>query len=51
MQQLAFYLIKVIACTGILLLYYKLALQNKRFHYYFHCYSDKALLTSHLEWR
>lgn len=34
MQQLAFYLIKVIACTGILLLYYKLALRNKRFHYY-----------------
>lgn len=34
MQQLALYLIKVIACTGILLLYYKLVLRNKRFHYY-----------------
>lgn len=34
MQQLALYLIKVIACTGILLLYYKFVLRNKRFHYY-----------------
>lgn len=34
MQSLAFYLLKVIACSGILLLYYRLALRNKRFHYY-----------------
>jgi len=34
MQQLAFYLLKVIVCSGILLLYYRLALRNKRFHYY-----------------
>jgi len=34
MQQTAFYLLKVIACSGILLLYYRLALRNKRFHYY-----------------
>jgi len=34
MQQFAFYLLKVIACSGILLLYYRLALRNKRFHYY-----------------
>ncbi len=34
MQPLAFYLLKVIACSGILLLYYRLALRNKRFHYY-----------------
>ena len=34
MQPLAFYLLKVIACSGILLLYYRIALRNKRFHYY-----------------
>jgi len=34
MQSLALYLLKVIICSGILLLYYKLALRNKRFHYY-----------------
>lgn len=34
MQQLAFYLLKVIVCSGILLLYYRFALRNKRFHYY-----------------
>ncbi|HWB28420.1 MAG TPA: N-acetylmuramoyl-L-alanine amidase [Chitinophagaceae bacterium] len=34
MQSLAIYLLKVTACSGILLLYYRLALRNKRFHYY-----------------
>jgi N-acetylmuramoyl-L-alanine amidase len=34
MPSFAFYLLKVIICSGVMLLYYKLALRNKKFHYY-----------------
>src|SRR5689334_638935 len=34
MQAIFIYLLKVIICSGILFLYYHIALRNKRFHYY-----------------
>ncbi len=34
MQLLTAYLLKVIGCSGLLLVYYRFALRNKRFHYY-----------------
>jgi len=34
MQLLTVYLLKVIICSGLLLVYYRFALRNKRFHYY-----------------
>lgn len=46
MQQLAFYLVKVIACSGILLLYYRFALRNKRFHYYNRFYLLATIVAS-----
>jgi len=46
MQPWAFYLLKVIACSGILLLYYRLALRNKRFHYYNRFYLLMAMAAS-----
>lgn len=46
MQQLAFYLLKVIACSGLLLLYYRFALRNKRFHYYNRFYLLATIVAS-----
>lgn len=46
MQQLAFYLVKVITCSGILLLYYRFALRNKRFHYYNRFYMLATIVAS-----
>lgn len=34
MQAILIYLLKATACSGILFLYYYIALRNKRFHYY-----------------
>ncbi len=34
MQAIAFYLLKMMICSGLLLLYYWIALRNKQFHYY-----------------
>src|SRR5678810_791093 len=34
LQQLSIYLLKVICISGLLFLYYHIALRNKQFHYY-----------------
>lgn len=46
LQQLSIYLLKVICISGLLFLYYHIALRNKRFHYYNRFYLLFAVLVS-----
>src|SRR5947209_8636841 len=46
MMTFAFYLLKVIICSGILFLYYLLALRNKQFHQWNRFYLLAAVLLS-----
>ena len=48
MLALAYYLLKVTACSGILYCYYLLALRNKRFHQYNRWYLLSAVTLSFL---
>lgn len=46
LQQLSIYLLKVISISGLLFLYYHIALRNKRFHYYNRFYLLMAVIVS-----
>lgn len=56
MQVLCIYLLKVIAVSGLLLMYYLVALRNKRFHFYNRFYLLFTVILSmllpfaHLDW-
>lgn len=56
MQAILLYLLKSVVCLAILMLYYHIALRNKRFHYYNRFYLLMAVVLSlvlpllHLEW-
>src|SRR5215471_2068726 len=56
LQDLFIYELKVITCSGLLLLYYRIALRNRRFHYYNRFYLLSTILLGmvlplmHLEW-
>ena len=46
MTAFAFYLLKVIICSGVLFLYYHLALRNKLFHQWNRFYLLSAIVIS-----
>ena len=46
LQQLSIYLLKVTSISGLLFLYYHIALRNKRFHYYNRFYLLMAVAIS-----
>ncbi len=46
LQQLSIYLLKVMSISGLLFLYYHIALRNKRFHYYNRFYLLMAVAIS-----
>jgi len=56
LQDILTYYLKVVTCSGLLLLYYSIALRNKRFHQYNRFYLLITVLLSttlpllHLEW-
>ena len=56
MQNIIAYLVKVIICSAVLMLYYNIALRNNRFHYYNRFYLLFTFLLStmlpllHLQW-
>src|SRR5205809_1232324 len=56
LQNIILYLVKVMACSGMLALYYYTTLRNKRFHYYNRFYILLSIVLSallpllHLQW-